>query len=475
MYNIDNMSIESDSIRDTEKTSSGRLGGVSAKLFFIPIVVVLAILNITVIVSMVSIFSMSSQLSQATQDSNTYITDATSLLGGTSLLSETASNYVLKPITGKGEPNVGPLNAYANEMGETDHRGSAILSRFETYQVSEDVLGKIRTAAQSADALIDLQKRAIALTSSVYPLPEIPTLANLDLPALSAEDAALSDEEKLELAQSLVLDTEYGELKGAVSSNVNAAVGSIRASSGAQAAAANSSIGTLRTLLIAVSTLIVIFLAISLFMLYRLLISPLGRFSRLIVADKPLDDKSGLREMRLLAGSYNDLLHRRDALENILREAAETDTLTGLPNRYSMQQDQLDAGSKGYSLAVALFDVDNLKTTNDTLGHAAGDDLIRRAAYCISTCFASTTDAKCYRIGGDEFAAIIKNLDESELSALAPKFEDLQRKNNVSISWGYSYASEFGGTSFKALLDEADRQMYLMKEKTHQKQSQSQS
>ena len=74
---------------------------------------------------------------------------------------------------------------------------------------------------------------------------------------------------------------------------------------------------------------------------------------------------------------------RRAGLESILRTAAETDALTGLPNRYGFEQYLLESGQSGYAMAVFLFDINYLKTTNDTKGHAAGDDLIRSAAECI--------------------------------------------------------------------------------------------
>lgn len=451
----------------SEKRTAKDFGGAPANAFFIPVVVVIALLHVIVIMLMFSIFAQSSKLSQANQNSSTYISEATSLMSGTSLLSETSSNYVLKPVNAQGEPSIGALIAYANELGQTDHRGDEVLAHFETYDVSDEVLDRMQDAVESANALLSLQNHALALTCAVYPPPDNPALSSLELPELTADEAALPDEKKIELAQSLVLDEEWGTNKQSVTSNVKAASADIRATTGEQTREASQTIGLLRTLLIAASITILLFLCFSFIMFYRLFISPLGKFSHLIVEGDSLNENHGLREMRLLAGSYNDLLHRRDTLEGILREAAETDTLTGLPNRYSMQQDRLEAPDEGYALAVFLFDVDYLKQTNDKLGHAAGDDLIKRAAHCISTCFASTDDGRCYRMAGDEFAALVKNIDESEIQELAESFEEMQKQNDVSISWGYAYAEDIGNASFRSLMDEADRRMYEMKETAH--------
>jgi len=444
-----------------------RTGGVPANVVFIPIVVVLVIMHALIIALIFGINTESSKLSQTMQESSAYVTDATSLLAGSSLLCETSMNYVLVPQTPQGEPNVEPLIPYANELAETDHRGNQVAARFETYNVSEEVLQKIEDAAHSANELISVQLHALALMNAVYSFSDHPALSSLTLPELSAEEAALSNDEKVELAQALLLDPGYSENKHSVSSNVNGAVGIIRGTSGALAQSYGQSVSLLRTLMWVVTIAIIMALCASLTVIYRMFISPLGKYSHLIANDQRLDAESGLREMRILADSYNKLLHRHDALEGILREAAETDTLTGLPNRYSLEQHILDSEGKSHSLAVFEFDVDYLKRTNDTLGHAAGDDLIRRAAECISTCFATTENGRCYRLGGDEFAATVKNVREDELAEMIQEFEQSQKRYDVSISWGYAYTEDIGSTSFKALMDEADSRMYLRKEKNH--------
>ena len=460
---------ESDTVtaKDGTKAAQAQFGGVPGNAVFIPIVIAIIILHALIIFFIYSINTESSKLSQTMQDSSAYITDATSLLAGSSLLSETSSNYVVAPVNPEGEPTMGPLLAYANELAQTDHRGDQVEARFETYRVDEKVFSMIQEAADSADALIDAQLHAIALVSAVHPLPDHPALAALELPELSAEEAALSDDEKMEHARVLLFNSEYGSLKQSVSSNVNGAVGIIRGTSGQLAQGYGESVSKLRILLWVFTIAVIVLLCISFVMLYRLFISPINRFSQLIVHDKPLDESKGLRETRVLAGSYNNLLHRHNVLEGILREAAETDTLTGLPNRYSLEQHLLDIEGKSHSLAVFQFDVNYLKRTNDTLGHAAGDDLIRRAGECISTCFAMTDNGRCYRLGGDEFAAILKNTSESEIAEIVHEFEQAQARYDVSISWGYAYTEQVGGTSFKALMDEADRRMYQMKEKAH--------
>ena len=146
-----------------------------------------------------------------------------------------------------------------------------------------------------------------------------------------------------------------------------------------------------------------------------------------------------------------------------MRSAAETDALTNMPNRYRFEQYILEAGDRDHSLAVLLFDVNYLKKTNDTMGHLAGDKLIRTAAECISSCFGEN----CFRFGGDEFAAVVEDCTPEAIDRMVERFKEKEKARNVSISLGYAYAEEIGETTFRRLLDEADKNMYANKEQMH--------
>ena len=110
------------------------------------------------------------------------------------------------------------------------------------------------------------------------------------------------------------------------------------------------------------------------------------------------------------------------------------------------------------------MDLNNLKHTNDTLGHDEGDKLIKNAALCITKCF-KELDAKCFRTGGDEFLVIVNNFDDSNmLEEIKAKFYELQKKYNVSIAMGYSYSADVRSIGYEKLVTEADKWMYENKE-----------
>jgi diguanylate cyclase (GGDEF)-like protein len=88
-----------------------------------------------------------------------------------------------------------------------------------------------------------------------------------------------------------------------------------------------------------------------------------------------------------------------------LEMRANTDPLTGLPNRHALHEDivQLSRGSE--EVALAMIDLDSFKQVNDHYGHAVGDQLIARCAEEIRA--VCGPEARCYRLGGDEFAALM--------------------------------------------------------------------
>ena len=453
-----------------------KVSGVPAKKLVAPIVGVLVVLHLLIIVTIFMINSASSSLSSIMQNAGRYNQDATSLLAGSSLLSETSGNFVLMPRAENGEVNVAPLSAYAQELTQ-DRRGEHVLARFQNYDVPEEAREYLAVAAESADNMLQAQLHAIALIRSVYSTPALPQLASIPEYPLTDEELAMSDAQRESAARTLVLGTVYGLNKQSVSQNVNACVEVMQAASSRRAAETGRKLGLLRAIMWCVTLTIIAILTVTFLTLQKQVIRPLVGFAEMIPAGSELDERHGVREVRLVASAYNGVRKRRDALDTILRSAAETDALTNLPNRYRFEQYMLEAKESGYSVAVVLFDVNYLKVTNDTQGHLAGflkvtndtqghlagDKLLISAAECIAKCFGEN----CFRFGGDEFAAVVRDCTPESIEVMIRRFQETEKEKNVSISLGYAYTDEIGSTSFKKLLDEADQKMYEQKELTH--------
>lgn len=150
-----------------------------------------------------------------------------------------------------------------------------------------------------------------------------------------------------------------------------------------------------------------------------------------------------------------------------LLEQVKTDSLTGLGNRGGMQVDLeklVAEASKGRPAALYLFDLNGFKRYNDSFGHPAGDELLARLGDELRA--AVSTDGAVYRIGGDEFCALL-SCDPDRFEAVAKRAaEALSARDR-----GVEVASSFGGAAIPAeakdassALQLADVRMYAQKE-----------
>jgi diguanylate cyclase (GGDEF)-like protein/PAS domain S-box-containing protein len=107
-------------------------------------------------------------------------------------------------------------------------------------------------------------------------------------------------------------------------------------------------------------------------------------------------------------GTVQDISERRRHQEELERQANH-DMLTGLPNRILLadrvEQGIARAGRLGYNLAVVFIDLDNFKFINDSLGHGAGDELLKEIAERLRLCVRNSDTVA--RLGGDEFVLLL--------------------------------------------------------------------
>jgi len=160
--------------------------------------------------------------------------------------------------------------------------------------------------------------------------------------------------------------------------------------------------------------------------------------------------------------------------EEALQRLAHYDQLTGLPNRYLIDERLAHglrrAGRRGSRLAVIFVDIDSFKNVNDSLGHSAGDKLLRVMAERLRNTLRDEDNIG--RIGGDEFLIVLEDISSADdITAVAEKIigalrvpVDIDgRMVSVSASLGISLHPE-DGTSAAVLMRNADAAMYSAKE-----------
>ena len=158
-----------------------------------------------------------------------------------------------------------------------------------------------------------------------------------------------------------------------------------------------------------------------------------------------------------------------------LQELSNKDGLTGVYNRRYFDQyvdhiwnHQLRQQQR---LTLIIVDIDHFKRVNDQYGHPAGDEVIKQLSRLMSETFQRETDVIA-RIGGEEFAVVIPNVDHEQVLALTEQLrvamadkliEYNEHTFSVTISAGLASATPCNGVRSDSLLNQADKALYRAK------------
>lgn len=166
----------------------------------------------------------------------------------------------------------------------------------------------------------------------------------------------------------------------------------------------------------------------------------------------------------------------RKRMEEQLRYLSFHDSLTGLFNRTFFEREMSSANEGNMApIGLVLCDLDGLKLVNDTLGHERGDRLLIETAKLLDEQVRGFQNGFAARIGGDEFAILLKNTTMSDLTELVTNirkavsgYNDSNTKLPLSISVGYSLSAE---SAIKPLVLFKEADDYMYREKLYRSQS----
>ncbi|HEY6823324.1 MAG TPA: EAL domain-containing protein [Steroidobacteraceae bacterium] len=222
------------------------------------------------------------------------------------------------------------------------------------------------------------------------------------------------------------------------------------------------------------------------------LLARLGHSDKLIVIKKPFEPIEILQSASALSRKWQNaraLRHHIESLERAvtdrtrgleaanrqLRHLASHDALTGLPNRLLLDdrvtQAVAQANRQGHEFALLVVDLDRFKLINDSLGHRAGDELLREVAQRLRSAVRAVDTTA--RLGGDEFVILVDGpvtrleaveIGQRAIDVMRPAMRMLGIDVHISPSIGIAFYPGDGAT-VDALLARADAAMYSAKER----------
>ena len=179
------------------------------------------------------------------------------------------------------------------------------------------------------------------------------------------------------------------------------------------------------------------------------------------------------REVQAREEAVDETSRRLGGDLEALRKLADTDPLTGLLNRRAFLSAASEAMEyyKRYhrNIGILLFDIDHFKRVNDTFGHAAGDEVIRRVGSAIQADMRGTD--KVARFGGEEFVVLLREIGERDIEIFADRirteiagisFEAIDPGLSISVSIGVAVA-DGADRDVADTIQRADKALYEAK------------
>ena len=338
-----------------------------------------------------------------------------------------------------GDP--GTAKAYEGQMNTINTQ----LDEYEpdsTYsEIANEEFGKAVSIFRAMQAE---ELRAMRLTADTLPQPVRDALpAIVTETELSAEDQALSPEEKKAAAVAILTAEEYAAGEEQISTAVDM---NHRYASVAGQERADRTFARVKGIIGDQTILVLMFVALSVLALLlnrKLILAPIRKSVNSLDRRETIPEE-GCYEMRHLARVYNDVLKDNEEKTEELSYTASHDALTGVFNRDAFDKFYRQIEKKEH-YGIIMLDVDHFKQYNDEFGHDIGDKVLCTAVEAMKRHFRSEDHIS--RVGGDEFCIIMPGTDQDQAERIREKIllinrelaEDCGDMPPISVSAGIAF------------------------------------
>lgn len=441
-----------------QNKESGNLKGIRIKTFNYIMIAVACVLYAFILYETIQISVKYNNLLSSTEDYIRTEESASMLNEGSDILTNNVRLYVVT-----ADPDY--AEAYFKEAN-VDKRRDHALETLKEFHPDDSIYAYLDDALEYSNDLMKREIYAMKLVTVAqgYSLSDFPE--EIQKEKLTEEDEALNPEEKKEKAETLVFDNGYKDAKALIQNQVSYSLDAILEK---MQTTQQESSKLLESTIIRQRIYISILFAMNIvifFFITILIVKPLQIYVNCINKNKTLEIL-GSYEFKYLALTYNSIYEINAANEVMLRKNAEHDALTGVMNRRAFDQVRNGLEKQPANFALLLIDVDEFKNVNDNFGHEVGDRVLKKTAELLNDSFRSSDYVA--RIGGDEFAVIMMDVDSSKHNMIRNKIKELNEKLRlgeeglppVSLSVGTAFTEK---GFYDELFNEADHALYQVKQ-----------
>lgn len=356
------------------------------------------------------------------------------------------------------------MDAYFVEANVTKRRDNALdtIHRFaKDTKRHEEIHDNITAAVNESNDLMNLEFYAMKLicVDVTISYDEYPKVDGADISGVAPEDYRSE-------ALKAVFGSQYLAQKEKISYHVDKAVSIISElieENGKKSADSLSRLIILQSVVIGVN--VAFALGVVLILLF-LIVKPMDIAFHAIESNKEVRTY-GNREFNYIVDAYNDVRSQNEKVKEKLTYEAEHDKLTNLYNRTGYVS--LFRRMRLERTLYILIDVDGFKEINDQYGHDIGDKVLIRIATQLDKSF-SEDNAFVFRIGGDEFAVLIENIDDETNNTIIDRCEKIIEELSVSkgrippTTLSIGIARGVDDDSTDTLFKKADTALYKVKQ-----------